>query len=218
MFDESWERRLGWTHGLISADPAERETALRHHEATGAAVSAALQRMNGHWHRTRADYADPAFRQAIAEHIAAQRYGLPSGIWDRVPAADVPHWPGLPYVLNFLEWEARHPDVWTAHAKKWGTKEDWLRRLAVPGHGDIARERLAAMVELVVGRAYRCKDRHYVGVARAIDSPGLRDRLAAVAERPSPWARLHATYVLQMLRHPERPNTRAVWARHVGTG
>lgn len=215
MFDEGWESRLGWTHGLISAVPAEREIALRHHMATGAAVSAALQRMNGHWHRTNADYSDPAFRQSIAEHIAAQRYGFPSGIWQQVSAKDVPHWPGLPYVLNFLEWEARYPDLWTTHAKHWGTKESWLRALAVPGHEDITRERLAAMLELVTARAYRCKDRRYVGIARVIDSPELRNRVASVAEQPNPWARLHAAYVLDMLRHPERPNTRAVWERHV---
>ncbi|MQY06136.1 hypothetical protein [Actinomadura macrotermitis] len=215
MFDEGWEPRLGWTHGLISAVPAERETALQHHVATRAAVFAATQRMNGHWHRTGPDYSDPVFRQSIAEHQAAMRYAFPYGLWQQSSAEDVPHRPELPYVLNFLEWEARHPDVWTEHAKHWGAKESWLRTLAVPGHGDIARERLTAMLELVVSRAYRCKDRHYVGIARAIDSHELRNRLTAVAEHPSPWARLHATYVLDMLQHPDRPNTRAVWERYV---
>jgi hypothetical protein len=214
--EDNWDERLGWTHGLVSADPAERTAALEHHLRTRAAVVAATRRFNDHWHRTRADYRDPGLRQAMAERTAAQRYAFPAALWaGPSTAAETVRWQGLPYALNFLEWEARHPEVWTEHAKEWGTKEGLLRRLAVSGHGDLARERLTDLVELVVHRAHRCKDRRYVGVARAVDSADLRARLTAAADSASPWPRLHAVYVLRMLRDPERPNSRTQWLSHV---
>ncbi|MEJ8656618.1 hypothetical protein [Streptomyces sp. MS1.AVA.4] len=43
---DSWDRRLGWTRGLVSADPAEREAALRRHLAADAALVRTARRLN----------------------------------------------------------------------------------------------------------------------------------------------------------------------------
>ncbi|MEU2494222.1 hypothetical protein [Streptomyces sp. NPDC007883] len=127
-------------------------------------------------------------------------------------------WPGLPYALLYLEWEARHPQEWTRHAKCWGTKQRLIRGLAVVGHDGAVVRRLVDLIEIVVRRPYRCKDREYVRVARAIDSDDLRNRLATAAGSDSPWARRHAGYVLWLLERPEVPNTRRVWRSWLESG
>jgi hypothetical protein len=43
------------------------------------------------------------------------------------------------------------------------------------------------LVEIVIRWAYRCKDREYVRVARAVDSADLRGRLDQAADSDSPW-------------------------------
>jgi hypothetical protein len=121
------------------------------------------------------------------------------------------NWPGLPYVLLFLEWEARYPREWTRHAKAWGTKESFIRGVAVAQQDQAVKRKLTDLVEIVVHRAYRCKDREYVRVARAVDSPDLRRRLIRAADSESPWARCHAGYVLWLIDRPAVPNTRPVW-------
>ncbi|MDX3386091.1 hypothetical protein PV682_32230 [Streptomyces niveiscabiei] len=88
---------------------------------------------------------------------------------------DLATWPGLPYVLLFLEWEARYPLEWTQHAKAWGTKQGLIREVA-RARQEAIKAKLADLVEIVVHRAYRCKDREYVRVARAVDSADLRAR------------------------------------------
>lgn len=206
---DSWDRRLGWTRGLVSADPAERESALRRHLAADAALVRTARRLNSPSWR---------FRDSVTWHWK-RRYVLPGGLWYGLRQPDeLVRRPRLPYALNFLEWEARHPEVWTAHAKSWGLKEQLLRGLATVGHDETTRARLTALVLLVVARPYRCKDRHYVGVARAVDGPALRAGLAAAAVSSEPWARLHATYVLKLLADPGIPNTRATWTRHLAAG
>ncbi|WP_018568753.1 hypothetical protein [Streptomyces sp. PsTaAH-124] len=64
---------------------------------------------------------------------------------------------------------------------------------------------------LAVQRTYRCKDREYVRVARAVDGDELRDRLREAQRSESPAARRHASYVLWLLDRPGAPNTRHVW-------
>ncbi|MFI6037776.1 hypothetical protein ACIBBD_27070 [Streptomyces sp. NPDC051315] len=71
--------------------------------------------------------------------------------------------------------------------------------------------RLVDLVDLAVQRTYRCKDREYVRVARAVDGAQLRDRLHNARRSRNPAAQLHAGYVLWLLDHPETPNTRHVW-------
>ncbi|MFI8456964.1 hypothetical protein [Kitasatospora sp. NPDC085464] len=73
------------------------------------------------------------------------------------------------------------------------------------------KAKLIDLVEIVVHRAYRCKDREYVRVARAVDSADLRDRLDRAVDSDSPWARCQAGYVHWLLDRPDVPNTRHVW-------
>ncbi|MFF5506145.1 hypothetical protein [Streptomyces roseolus] len=118
---------------------------------------------------------------------------------------------GLPYALLFLEWEARFPQEWTRHAKSWGTKQSLIRDMARTHQDEAVKATLTDLVEIVVRRAYRCKDREYVRVARAVDSADVRGRLDRAVDSDSPWARCQARYVLWLLDHPELPNTRRVW-------
>lgn len=131
---------------------------------------------------------------------------------------DLATWPGLLYVLLFLEWEARYPREWTRHAKAWGTKESLIREVARARQEEAIKAKLTDLVEIVVHRAYRCKDREYVRVARAVDSADLRGRLDRAVDSDSSWARCHAGYVLWLLDRPDLPNTRHVWQTWVAGG
>ncbi|MDI3403798.1 hypothetical protein [Streptomyces cavernicola] len=214
---DAWRARLGWAFGLVADDPQVRAAALAHLDEARAATRAALARSNEYWRLTlplgpEEQYREPAFRKALDAYYETLRHSLPSGLGDDgVRERSITAWPGLPYALLFLEWEARFPQEWTAHAKDWGTKQRLIRRLAVPDHTDDVRAKLTQLVELAVLRAHRCKDREYVRVARAVDGPELRRKLADAALTDRPWARLHAGYVLHLLDRPELPNTRYVW-------
>ncbi|MET7691006.1 hypothetical protein ABZT06_24010 [Streptomyces sp. NPDC005483] len=207
----AWNERLDWAYHLIAADPAERAVALDRLDRARAKTEAAIAHYNEVW-RTASRFGPhprkrKAARQAFDE--AASR-SLPEALWTRHDA-DLRRWPGLPYAVLYLEWEARYPQQWTRHAKMWGVKESLIRQLATVDHDTGTRAKLVDLVDLVVRRSYRCKDREYVRVARAVDGPDLRGRLTAARDSPAPWARLHAAYVLRLLDHPEIPNTRHVW-------
>ncbi|MGW1727578.1 hypothetical protein ACWCQK_32265 [Streptomyces sp. NPDC002306] len=211
----TWDARLGWAFGLIAHDPVERAAALLRLADVQGKVADARDRFNELWHATlplgrEERWRDPAFLRAHERYVEAGRYSLPNALWNR-PSSDIRTWQGLPYALLFLEWEARYPQEWTRYAKEWGTKEGLIRDVAVAGHGETARAKLTDLVEVVVQRAYRCKDRAYVRVARAVDSEDLRGRLKAAARSANPWARLHSGYVLWLLDRPEVPNTIRVW-------
>ncbi|MFM9371434.1 hypothetical protein [Streptomyces sp. Da 82-17] len=212
----AWRARLGWSFGLVADDPAVREAALAHLVRAARNTREALARSNELWRLTQPlgteeQYREPAFRQALEEYYEVRSRSLPDGLWDGEPGRDIRAWPGLPYALLFLEWEARHPQEWTAHAKAWGTKQALIRSVAVPGHDGAVRAQLVRLVDVVVRRAHRCKDREYVRVARAVDGDELRRRLHEAADSDNPWARLHAGYVLRLLDRPELPNSRRVW-------
>lgn len=83
--------------------------------------------------------------------------------------------------------------------------------MAVAHQDETVRTKLVDLIEIVVQRPYRCKDREYVRVARAVDSDDLRGRLETAVRSDTPWARCHAGYVLWLLDHAEVPNTRHVW-------
>ncbi|MFJ9705645.1 hypothetical protein [Streptomyces sp. NPDC101234] len=172
--------------------------------------------MNEAWRLTsglghEAQRREPVLVAAREAYDEAAGRCLPEGLWNMPISGGLGTWPGLPFALLFLEWEARYPREWTQHAKAWGTKETLIRKLAVGGHGGVVRARLVDLVDLVVQRAYRCKDREYVRVARAVDGADLRDRLGRARRSDDPWAQLHAGYVLWLLDRPEVPNSRFVW-------
>lgn len=202
-----WHERLGWTFGLIASDPAERAAALVRLAEAERNTQDAWNRYNRAWRRRY-----PLGRQAARRnYLEALRYSLPGGLWDRPTGPDISMWPGLPYALCFLEWEARYPHEWTRHAKSWGTKESLIRDVAAAHHDETVRRKLVELIETIVQRPYRCKDREYVRVARAVDSRDLRSRLERAACAGDPWAQRHARYVLWLLDRPEVPNTRHVW-------
>jgi hypothetical protein len=212
----AWDERLGWTFGLVADDPAERAAALVHLAEARRKVADALGRFNEMWRLTRPlgtqeQYREPAFVQAQRMYHQAQKHSLPDGLWGRPASRDLATWPGLPYALLFLEWEARYPREWTHHAKAWGTKQGLIRDVAFAHQEEAVKGKLTDLVEIVVNRAYRCKDREYVRVARAVDSADLRGRLDRAVESDSPWARCQAGYVLWLLDRPDMPNTPHVW-------
>jgi hypothetical protein len=51
---------------------------------------------------------------------------------------------------------------------------------------------------------YRCEDVGYARVARSIDSPRLRDSLAAAARSADATSRLHSAYLLWLIENPLR--------------
>lgn len=204
---DAWRERLGWAYGLIASDPAERAAALVRLADAGRSTQEAWDRLSDtcrRWYSLRRNAANRNYQEA-------RRRSLPGVLWDRPVGSDIVAWPGLPYVLLFLEWEAKHPQEWTRHAKAWGAKQGLIRDVAVAHHDETVRAKLADLIMIVVQRPYRCKDREYVRVARAVDSDDLRGRLETAACSDSPWARRHAGYVLWLLNHPEVPNTRHVW-------
>ncbi|MGW7252886.1 hypothetical protein [Streptomyces sp. NPDC054834] len=211
--DDGWAERLGWAYGLISPSPAERSAALDRLDHARGETDAALARYNDAW-RLPVPWLLVSRRRRSAREAydeAASRC-LPEALWSRhTHHGDIGTWPGLPFALLFLEWEARCPQEWTAHAKAWGTKQSLIRDLAKTSHAPGPRAKLVDLLDVIVQRPYRCKDREYVRVARAVDGDELRTRLTRARGSEQPWARLHAGYVLWLLDHPELPNTRHVW-------
>ncbi|MEW1547964.1 hypothetical protein [Streptomyces tsukubensis] len=204
---DGWHGRLGWALGLTADDPAERAAALDRLDAAERNIRDALDRYNRSLRRE----FSPGREVARRRYEKALGRSLPSGLWHWPFASDLDRRPGLPYVLLFLEWEARYPREWTRHAKDWGTKEKLIREVAVARHDEAVEARLVELVDTVVRRPYRCKDREYVRVARAVDTDRLRSRLEAVSRSDDRWARCRAGYVLWLLDRPGVPHTRHVW-------
>ncbi|WP_405931666.1 hypothetical protein [Streptomyces sp. NBC_00827] len=210
--DQGWSERLAWAYGLTAPDPAERAAALVRLAGARREADAALLRVHrasqpSRWLRRKArDWAaaDKAYGEAASR-------SLPQALWSKPYSQEISTWPGLPFALLYLEWEVRYPREWTRHAKAWGTKQTLIREVATAGHDHRSRAKLIDLVGLVVERSYRCKDREYVRVARAVDGDELRDRLRRAHRSENPTARLHAGYVLWLLDRPEIPNTRHVW-------
>jgi hypothetical protein len=212
---DEWVRELDWAFGLVSDDPLERAVALARFEMERQERRAIQQRfyevcdllrpLSG-----RELWEEPLFLDAHQALERAHFQVLPPRFipWQD---GDVRKWPGLTYLVLYLEWEARSPEEWTQRSKSWGLKQSLIRRLAVPDHDPSIRSRLLEVVMSAVVRAHRCEDGEYVHMARALDGPDLRTRLAEAADSENPWARLHAGYVLWMLDHPYTPNSRYTW-------
>ncbi|MFJ3434031.1 hypothetical protein ACIPMU_10815 [Streptomyces cyaneofuscatus] len=202
-----WHERLGWAYGLIASDPAVRAVALVRLADAERNTRDALDR----YYRTCRRAYSLRRKAAHRNYEEIRKYSLPEALWDRPAGPDIVAWPGLPYALLFLEFEARYPQEWTRHAKAWGTKQDLIRDVAAAHHDETVRTKLADLIEIVVQRPYRCKDREYVRAARAVDGDDLRTRLKTAARSDNPWAQRHAGYILWLLDRPEVPNTRHVW-------
>ncbi|MFJ8900085.1 hypothetical protein [Streptomyces sp. NPDC102370] len=207
--DDGHERveDLAWAFGLVSPDPAERAAALGHHARAHREVEVAHERLH------EGPFPKLWFRARLRAYSNACGRCFPGALWSgrNYAYGEISTWPRLPLALLFLEWEARYPQDWTEHAKAWGAKQALIRDLAATDHSPYLRAKLVELVDLAVRRTYRCKDREYVRVARAVDGDELRDRLHRAQCSENPAAQLHAGYVLWLLDRPEIPNTRHVW-------
>ncbi|WP_234367436.1 MULTISPECIES: hypothetical protein [Streptomyces] len=83
--------------------------------------------------------------------------------------------------------------------------------MALAHQEEAVRAKLTDLVEIVVLRAYRCKDREYARGARAVDSADLRGRLDRAVDSDSLWARCQAGHVRWLLDRPDMPNTPHAW-------
>ncbi|MEV5985841.1 hypothetical protein AB0L85_12565 [Streptomyces sp. NPDC052051] len=205
--NHEWVEDLAWAYGLVSPDPAERAAALDHHARARTEAEAAFARCH------EGPFPRLLFRTRMRTYRRAGGRCFPGALWSgsEYTYGQISTWPRLPLALLFLEWEARYPREWTEHAKAWGAKQALIRDLAATDHDQQLRAKLVDLVDLAVQRTYRCKDREYVRVARAVDGDELRGRLHKAQHSENPAAQLHASYVLWLLDHPEIPNTRHVW-------
>ncbi|MER6816222.1 hypothetical protein ABT299_43745 [Spirillospora sp. NPDC000708] len=207
--------------GLVSDDPMKRAAALAQLIEVQRRTHEAQQESNELWCLASSlgpeeHYEEPAFRQARQCYGEVRRYSLPDGLsgW---PWGGIAAWPGLPYALLYLEWEAKYPEDWTHYAKSWGTKKGLLQQLEKADHHYGTKAKLTDLVVSAVGRPYRCEDRWYARLARAIDSDGLRARLGHAAQSDSPWAQYQASFVLWLLTNPGAPASRHTWRMWLAT-
>lgn len=218
----AWYERLGWTFGLVSDDPVERAAALAQLLEAQRRTYEELQECNELWRLAASPgpeehRGEPAFRQARQRYIEARRRSLPDGLWEW-PWSGIASWPGLPYALLYLDWEARYPEDWTRYAKSWGTKKGLLQHMAKADHHDETKAKLTDLVVSAVERPYRCEDRWYARLARAIDNDGLRVGLDHAARSDDPWARYQASFVLWLLNNREAPASRHTWLMWLAAG
>jgi hypothetical protein len=199
---DDWGERLGWTFDLACDEPARRRLAHRRLVETRKRWTAALRSYNEVWNKR--DH--PEYRLRLDAYSRAFDFTYPHALWRRrtVPLAQ---WEGLPYAVLYLRWEATFPDEWTAFRSGWGTKKGTLRDLAAATKElpQPVLDELEDLVMMAVHRQYRCEDVGYARVARSIDSPRLRDRLAAAARSADATSRLHSAYLLWLIENPSVP-------------
>ncbi|MFB0616459.1 hypothetical protein [Streptomyces sp. AGS-58] len=183
--DQEWTERPAWAYGLIATDPAERAVALVRLARAQTEVESARRRIIRAWLPTpRLRFKTWDRRTAQKAYDEAASRCLPEALSSRWVTGEISTWAGLPFALLFMEWKARYPQEWTRHAKAWGMKQWLISKPATADHEDQVRTRLIELVDLAVQRVYRCKDRAYVRVARAVDGDELRARLLANPEVP----------------------------------
>lgn len=202
--DDAWHDRLGWAFDLIAEDATDRFRAHARLMETQRLCIEALQRFNQVFYERE----HPEYRHRLATWQQARRGTLPDALWENVDPRTLAAWAGLPYALLYLRWEALFPDEWFAYAKGWGTKQVLLS-LFTRGSNDVPGSVVDQLIDLVVlaaRREHRCEDVGYARLARVLDRPHLRARLAAVAEQPIEPARLRAGYLLWLLDHPDAPH------------
>jgi hypothetical protein len=193
--------RYGWVHALVDDRPAVRARALaRHHELLGQA------RHHGYGGTWTGTLADPV--RAFTDLVP------PS--WSSVPGADPGDYARLaPYGLLFLQWEERFPEEWRSAGwpfSLWSEKGAVLHAFCAGEPAPLTGPGLEDLLIAAVRRTQRCQDRWYWSLARRIDTPGLRGRLAEVAAE-SETARLRAGFVLWHMDHAGEAAGSAAWLR-----
>jgi hypothetical protein len=185
--------RYEWVYGLIDADRSVRAAALTRHRS-----------LIDRW---RPGTASGTLVDLAGAFVAA-RYDADTRRWDDYRRF-------APYTVLFLQWELRFPTEWRNGwpYSPWSAKEGILAAFYA---GGATPETGAALVDLLlatVHRWQRCQDRWYWRLARRLDSPDLRSRLAAAAGDVDDRTQLRARFVLWVLDHPEERVSSAAWRR-----
>jgi hypothetical protein len=207
--DTTWERRLGWTAGLVADDPAVRLRARRRLVVMQRLKFAALRRYNEVFGRR--DH--PEYEARVAHYQLRQSFCFPDGLGRKEPLGTSAC---LPYLIRYLEWEVRYPDEWYATAKDWSAKEVLLRHLTRE-FADLpvaAKRRLIELIVLVIRREYHVEDVSWARLARAVDLPEFRERLAALDDGSSTVPAKRARFLLWLQDHPEAPQLQRSYWHH----
>ena len=194
--------RYGWVHELVDDRPAVRARALARHRRL-------LGRARHHGH-------GGAWTGTLADPVRAFTSLVPPS-WSSAPGTHDPEGYArlAPYGLLFLQWEQRFPEEWRSAGwpfSPWSEKEAVLHAFCVAEPTPLTRPALEDLLIAAVRRTQRCQDRWYWSLARRIDTPGLRGRLAEAAAE-SETARLRAGFVLWLLDHPGQATGSAAWLR-----
>lgn len=194
--------RYGWVRELVDDRPAVRARALaRHRELLS------RTRYHGRFGERTGTLLDP---------VSAFTCLAPG--WSSEQA---PHDPEdcarlAPFGVLFLQWAERFPHEWRTVGwalSPWSWKDGVLGALGRHEPTPLTAPALEDLLIAAVRRPQRCEDSGFCSLARRIDTPGLRDRLAEAAEE-SETARLRAGYVLWLMDHPdEQVGRSAAWLR-----
>jgi len=199
--DDGWRERLGWSCDLIADSSLVRQRAHVRLAEVRRRCHEALRSYNEVWNQP----THPEYRSRLDCWVQSERYLLPHALWNRPASVPLGTWAGLPYALLYLTWEARYPDEWFAHAKRWGTKKLLLNDLSrsIGSLPPDARDQVMGLIVMAVRRDHRCEDVGYATLARTLDGPELRVRLKAMAAEQDETHRSRALYLLWLLDHPE---------------
>ena len=204
--DDGWAERLGWAFDLISESLSDRRRAHARLLETQRRRSEALRHHNEIW----GQYENPEWHVRANLYHEARAHTLPDALWEGITWDELAGWGGLPYALLYLKWESRYPDEWFTYGKSWGTKHWLLNDFAKAAHllpAEVTRL-LTDLILHAVHREHRCEDVGYARLARTLDGPELRERLAGPAADPDDTYRRRAQYLLWLLDHPEAPRPR----------
>ncbi|GAB3856175.1 hypothetical protein ACFPIJ_58960 [Dactylosporangium cerinum] len=203
--DTTWEGRLGWTAGLVADDPVVRVRAQRRLTVMRRLMYAALRRL----YAVPGRLDDPERAGLLAHYRLRQSFCFPEGLGPKEPLGTSAC---LPYLIRYLEWEVRYPDEWYATAKDWTAKEVLLRHLTRE-FADLpvaAKRRLVELVVLVIRREYHVEDVSWARLARAVDLPEFRGRLAELDDGTNAVPAKRARFLLWLLDHPEAPQLQRI--------
>lgn len=194
--------RYVWAHELADDRPAVRAQALaRHHGLMDQAFR--------HWHG--------GMRTGTLADPVRVFTSLTPPSWSRRPSTHDPEdYARLaPYGLLFLRWEERFPVEWRSAGwvfSPWSAKEAVLGAFCAGPPEPVTAMALEDLLIAAVRRPQRCQDRWYWRLARRLDTPRLRGRLAD-AGTESETARLRAGFALWLLEHPDESTGSAAWLR-----
>jgi hypothetical protein len=215
-----------WLFGLVDEDPRRRLAAVERQAGLVEEWSEGLGRSNALWFRngqssdfSRSLRMASQYEQALADQkdaIEQTLYSVAGEFGSACWYPDRDETESAPYAVLYLRWEAEFPEEWRVAApwSPWGLKQRILRGFVKVGPLGWERD-LTDLLMGAVGRAQRCEDRWYAALARHLEGPELRSRLAKAEASPDPVVRLRAGYVGALLDDRSMAVSRASWKRWV---